>query len=567
MVNSTHPATPPNLRLALRFLAKGNWPAFKRESLAALGRAACPSDYQRWREFHRITARDRRRMQEQMKSWPRSPRISVVLRWLEGRAGSRASIESVSRQSYPNWELIVMGDATPDFLDSRIRFVAKDAGIRAAVASAVGEFVCVADPGDELAEHALFRVAEAIVGNPSLDVIYSDEDTVSDAGEHAEPFFKPDWSPEYFLAWNYTGRLAAYRRELIGKIGGIREEFSDAFEYDLILRLVAGNAAIHHLPDVLYHRRKSAASEQSEETTARALQDYLASTGQSATVQSGGAAGVHRVRFALAGNPLVSIVIPSACRPATIRGRQSWFVLECVSSIRRLSTYKNVEIIVLDNNDMPEELAAALGPLEIRRVPFIGEFNLTRKINLGASQARGEQLILLNDDIEVITPDWIEAMLEFAQQPQIGAVGAQLLFPDDTQQHTGVILLNGNPRHPFYGQPAGHPGYFHSSQAHRNYSAVTGACMMTSAQNYQAVGGFSERFPLNYNDIDYCLKLGAIGKRIVYTPYAKLYHYESASKTGTYRREFEAFHRTWRERFPRDPYYNPNLGRHFRVKP
>jgi GT2 family glycosyltransferase len=460
-----------------------------------------------------------------------------------------------------------MGDATRDFLDSRIRFVAKDAGIRAAIASAIGEFVCVVDPGDELTEHALFRVAEALVDNPSLDVIYSDEDTVSDTGEHAEPFFKPDWSPEYFLAWNYMGRLAAYRREMIGRIGGIREKFADAFEYDLILRLIAGNAAIHHVPDVLYHRRKSTATEPSGESAGRALRDYLASTGQSATVQNGGAAGVHRVRFALAGNPLVSIVIPSASRPATIRGRQSWFVLECVSSIRRLSTYKNVEIIVLDNNDMPAELAAALEPLEVRRIPFIGEFNLTRKINLGASQARGEQLILLNDDIEVITPDWIEAMLEFAQQPPIGAVGAQLLFPDDTQQHTGVILLNGNPRHPFYGMPAAHPGYFHSSQVHRNWSAVTGACMMTRAQNFKAVGGFSEQFGLNYNDIDYCLKLLSIGKRIVYTPYAKLYHYESVSKTGTYRREFEAFHRTWGQRFPRDPYYNPNLGRHFRVKP
>ncbi|MGD0141179.1 MAG: glycosyltransferase [Tepidisphaeraceae bacterium] len=515
-------------------------------------------------------------MQAQIQSWPRAPRISVVLRGSDGAAGLRASIESVSRQVYPNWELIVVEDATRDFLDSRIRFVAKDAPIQAAIASAMGAFVCFVDPGDEMAEHALFRLAAALVDNPSLDVIYSDEDTVSDTGEHAEPFFKPDWSPEYFLAWNYAGRLAAYRRELIGKIGGIREEFADAFEYDLILRLIAGNAAIHHIPDVLYHRRKSAISpspgtpgEGSKPAPAeRALQDYLAATGQSATVHSGGGApGVHRVRFALAGNPLVSIVIPSASRPATIRGRQSWYVLECVSTIRRLSTYKNVEIIVLDNNDMPADLAAALGPLEIRRIPFIGEFNLTRKINLGASQARGEQLILLNDDIEVITPDWIEAMLQFAQQPPIGAVGAQLLFPDDTQQHTGVILLNGNPRHPFYGQPAAHPGYFHSSQVHRNWSAVTGACMMTRTQNYKAVGGFSEQFGLNYNDIDYCLKLLAIGKRIVYTPYAKLYHYESVSKTGTYRREFEAFHRTWRQRFPRDPYYNPNLGRHFRVKP
>ncbi len=253
------------------------------------------------------------------------------------------------------------------------------------------------------------------------------------------------------------------------------------------------------------------------------------------------------------------MVIPSACRGIEFRGRRTWFVLECVSSIRRLSTYHNVEIIVLDNDDMTADLSRALEPFDVRHIAFTEPFNLARKMNLGGFSASGEHLIILNDDIEVITPDWIESMLEYSQWPEIGAVGAQLLFPNDTQQHTGVTLLDGNPGHPFYQFPAGHPGYFFSSQVHRNWSAVTGACMMTRADVFKSVGGFSENFPLNYNDVDYCLKVMNTGKRIVYMPYAKLYHHESVSKSGTHAHELEAFKKAWRDRFPRDPYYNPNL--------
>jgi GT2 family glycosyltransferase len=298
----------------------------------------------------------------------------------------------------------------------------------------------------------------------------------------------------------------------------------------------------------------------------RAVQTHLDATGRAAGVEPGLAPGVHRVRFAVKGEPLVSMVIPSACRPVKFRDRDSWFVLECVSSIRRMSTYKNVEIIVIDNNDMSEELWAKLQPLDVVRVHFTEAFNLTRKINLGASHAKGEQLLLLNDDVEVITPGWIEAMLEFSQQPEIGAVGVQLLFPDDAQQHTGVVILDGNPRHPFYREPRDHPGYFYSSIVHRDCAAVTGACTMTRREVFEAVGGYSERFPLSYNDIDYCLKVLELGNRVVYTPYAKLYHHESVSRPLTKPEHVKGFKEYWLGRFPRDPYYNANLGRHFRVR-
>jgi GT2 family glycosyltransferase len=515
------------LRLALKFLGQGNLRAFRREYLAAVGAGPEPSDYVRWRELHRITPRDRRGMRQTIDGWAKVPRISVV-------GGSDSNLRL---QIYPHWQVESIEQAT-------------------------GDYVCFVDPGDEFAEHALFRVAEAIVADPSRDVIYSDEDRLSETGEHVDPFFKPDWSPEYFLAWMYTGRLAAYRRELARDVGGIRPEFGDAAEYDLMLRLIAAGAKVHHIPDVLYHRRK----ERQMTDSARALQTYLDATGRGAVVEPGLAPEVHRVRFAIKGEPLVSIVIPSACRPVKFQDRESWFVLECVSSIRRLSTYKNIEIIAVDNNDMSDDLAAALKPLDIVRVPFLQPFNLTRKINLGASRARGEQLLLLNDDVEVITPDWIEAMLEFSQQAEIGAVGVQLLFPDDTQQHTGVVILDGNPRHPFYHEPKDHPGYFYSSVVHRDCAAVTGACTMTRREVFEGVGGYSERFPLSYNDIDYCLKVLELGKRVVYTPHAKLYHHESVSRPLTKPDHVNAFKEYWSARFPRDPYYNPNLGRHYRVR-
>jgi O-antigen biosynthesis protein len=317
----------------------------------------------------------------------------------------------------------------------------------------------------------------------------------------------------------------------------------------------------------LYHWRtiptstaaNTGAKPEASQRAERALKEHLKSTNRPGRVVPGPSDGFHRIRFDIKGNPLVSIVIPSACREIELHGRKTWFVLECVASIRRLSTYKNIEIVVLDNNDMSDALSDALAPYDVRKVPYTEPFNLARKMNTGGYAAKGEHLILLNDDIEVITPDWIEAMLEFSQWDDIGVVGAQLLFPNDNQQHNGVNLLEGNPGHPFYQFPGDHPGYFNSSVVHRNWSAVTGACLMTSKDVYVAVGGFSEQFPLNYNDVDYCLKVRELGKRVVYMPYAKLYHHESVSKDGTDAAELEAFKKEWAERIPFDPYYNPNL--------
>ena len=589
----------PSVWLGLKILFSGDLAKFHGQLVSNVESTTAFTNYDLWRKRHALTDADRERMRATAAAWgDAAPLISVILPvYNVDEVYLRACVESVIRQTYPKWELCVADDASPAPHVRRVlaEYAAKDGRIKVAyrpvngnisaasntaLALATGSYIALLDHDDEYAEHALFAVAEAVVADPSVDMVYSDEDKLTPAGAHVDPFFKPDWSPEYFLACMYTCHLSVYRAELVRKLGGWRSAFDSCQDYDLALRLVAGNPKVHHIPDVLYHWRTipsstasgAEAKPQAHLRARAAIQNYLDVSGHPGTVEDGPGPGHHRVRYTIQGNPLVSLVIPTASRPVEVRGRPTWFVLECVGSIRRLSTYKNLEIVVIDNHDMSDELAERLEPLDVRRLhytdPGTGRFNLARKLNEGAFAARGEHLVLLNDDVELITPDWIEAMLEFSQLPGVGGVGPQLLFPDDTQQHVGVNLLEGNPGHPFYQFPGDHPGYFNSSVVHRNWSAVTGACLMTPAAVYRDLGGFSEDFPLNYNDVDYCLRLRERGLRIVYTPYAKLYHHESVSKVGTDPAELEAFKRVWAERLPLDPYYNPNLtmqGCDFRI--
>jgi GT2 family glycosyltransferase len=575
----------PSVWLGLTLLLTGKWSTFHQQLVANFESITNGTHYDAWRRQRQLTDTARQAMRVQIARWYPPPTISIVLPVFNvPEIYLRKCIDSVLRQIYPYWELCIVDDGStrPHIrkvldeyaaADERIKvsYQAKNTGIsaasNAALELATGEFIALLDHDDEIAEHALFKVVEAIVDDPALDMIYSDEDKLSSTGRHVDPFFKPDWSPEYFTACMYTCHLSVYRTELIRGIGGWRSEFDGAQDYDLALRVVSHSQKIFHIPDVLYHWRvlpTSTASHSSAKPLAygrarKAIESHLQRMGRRGKVEDGPSVGFHRVRYEIAGNPRVSIIMPTACKTVQFRGRDTWFVLECVRSIRKRSTYGNFEIVVIDNDDMPDDLALKLKTFNVTIVSFTGEFNLASKINFGAAAATGEHLLILNDDTEVISPDWIQCMLEYSQWPEIGAVGAQLLFPNGTQQHNGVNVVDGRPGHPFYQFPGDHPGYFNSSVVHRNWSAVTGACMMTRADVFHAVDGFSESFPLNYNDVDYCLKVNQLGKRIVYTPYAKLYHHESVSKTGTDVAELEAFQRAWAERFPRDPYYNPNL--------
>jgi GT2 family glycosyltransferase len=411
-------------------------------------------------------------------------------------------------------------------------------------------------------------MAQTLCADRDLDMVYSDEDKLTPDGRHVDPFFKPDWSPDYFLSCMYTCHLGVYRTALVRALGGFRPEFDTAQDYDLVLRLITRTRRIAHVSDILYHWRMLPTSTASgakakpaaHEVARRALQAYLEAMQRPGRVEPGPVQGFHRVRFDILGEPLVSIVIPTGCKPVRLRGQDTTYLAACIASIRGCSSYRNYEIVTIDNQDMPLELQRQLDAWGVRRLSWTGEFNLAAKINLGAEEARGDYLLLLNDDIEVITPDWLESMLEFAQQPEVGAVGAKLLFPSGRIQHAGVTVLDGNPGHPFYSARNDHPGYFCSNIALRNWSAVTGACLMTRARVFREAGGFDERFPLNYNDVDFCLRLGSAGLRVVCTPYAQLYHHEAVTKSGVHAEELERFKARWGERWGRDPYYNPNLS-------
>jgi GT2 family glycosyltransferase len=500
----------------------------------------------------------------------------------------RLAVESVRRQTYPFWQLCVADDGSTEphvrrvleeyaALDPRIELAppGRHGGISAATNACLtladGDFVALLDHDDELAEHALSRMAEAVRSPDRPDMVYSDEDKLTANGIHVEPFFKPDWSPEYFLGCMYTCHLGVYRASLVRQIGGFRPEYDGAQDYDLVLRLVAAGAKVSHVPDVLYHWRKLPTSTASglqakpwaAEAGQRALADWLAKSGREGHVEPGPKDGLNRVRFAIRGTPRVSVIVPSLCKPVRERGRLTTWVENALASVRERSSWPDLELIVLDRHTMPAAVCQRLEGMGVRRLAYDEPFNWSAVNNRGAAAATGEYLLFLNDDIEVITPDWIECLLEYAQLPEVGAVGPKLLFPEKGGiQHAGVILPDGVPGHAYYRHPAEHEGYFGSAILARNYSAVTGACLMTRTDVFRAVGGFDESFALNFNDVDFCLRLRERGLRIVYTPYAELLHFESVTKSGVLKGEVGKFQSVWTpERLGRDPFYNPNLTR------
>jgi GT2 family glycosyltransferase len=547
-------------------------------------------DYQIWRRRRALTDADRARMGKEIGAMTEPPRISVLLPvYNPPEKYLCAAIDSVRRQGYPHWELCVADDASSAphvrpileelaHSEPRIRLIFRpnNGGIAAASNSALeqatGDFIALLDHDDELAEHALFQVAQAINAEPTLDLIYSDEDKLELDGRHVEPYFKPDWSPELFLACMYICHLGVYRTTLVRELGGFRPEFDAAQDYDLALRLIERTQRIHHIPDVLYHWRKlptSAATRVSAKPKApeagrRALEEHLRRTGRPGTVEPGALLGLHRVRFTRTDKQRVSIIIPSACWPITVRGKQTYHIVRCVESIRKKSSYPHYEVLLVHHPQaLAPELSVALDRLGVARLVRDGEFNWSAAMNLGAATAGGDHLLFLNDDMEVISPDWLESMLEFAQLPEVGGVGAKLLFPDGAIQHAGVAVADLTPRHAFYRCPGDYGGYFSSNIVHRNVSAVTGACLMTRADVFHERGGFCEELGLNYSDVDYCLKVMTSGRRVVYTPHAQLYHFEGASKAGTFESELNAFRARWAGKWDRDPCYNLNLSARF----
>jgi GT2 family glycosyltransferase len=525
---------------------------------------------------------------------PLQPLVSVITpvyntdpRWL------RACVESVRRQVYSNWELCLCDDASTNPAtvaalrelegDPRIHIVrlAANEGIsgasNAALSVARGEFVALLDHDDELTPDALARMVIALNEQPDADVLYSDEDKLDEAGRRCDACFKPDWSPELFAHRMYTCHFTMARRALVESAGRFRKGYEGAQDYDLWLRMIERTDRVVHVPRILYHWRKSAQSTASagaakpwaQDAGRLALQDHVARRGLDADVLPGAAQGLFRIRRRIHGRPLVSIVIPTAGKAREVRGRRHDLLAQAIRSIAERTEWPEWElVIVADATGLLDSSIGALRGVRHRvlALPADGPFNFSRKINAGVAASRGAHVLLFNDDLEAIERDWMTAMLEYSQDPAIGAVGAQLLYPDGRLQHVGMLMgVAGVAAHAYHQHPGTTQGYFGAVIGPRNYSAVTAACLMSRREVFDQVGGFDETFPIDFNDVDYCLRVRRAGYRIVYTPYARLYHHESASFGARQQDPAGAaeMQRRWADVIARDPYYNPNLTRDF----
>jgi O-antigen biosynthesis protein len=495
-----------------------------------------------------------------------APRFSVITPVYETPSDILwLTVESVLSQTFEDWELCLVDDFSPsarvrDLLDAlaamdpriRVEHRPENGGIVAAsntaLAMASGEFIALLDHDDRLHPDALALVNEAIEADPEADYVYTDEDKMDASGHHGGPFLKPGWSPERMRTQMYTCHLSVLRRSVVEEVGGFDPDCEGAQDWDIVLKVTERARKVLHVPRVLYHWRGIAGStaDSSEEggeaakpwafeAGGRAIQAHCDRTGVQAKVaRDPDDPGVYHLNPALREEPLVSIIIPTNGQRREIRYQEVTLVGHCVRSIVDTSTYSNYEIVVVADTDTP---AGAIAELEeaagdrLRIVPFDRPFSFSEKINTGAVHARGDHLLLLNDDMEVGTPNWIERMVMYSSIEGVGAVGGLLLLEDGRIQHAGVGFEGGLPGHPYYGYHRGIPGYANAVRIARDLLAVTGACLMTRRDIFEEVGGLSTTFPVNYNDVDYCLKQVERNRRVVYDPDLVMTHFESSSRS------------------------------------
>lgn len=556
--------------------------------------AETPDFYRLWQLGHGYLKRDMLWIAERMDALKRAPRFHLAVIVAEGGEARLANnIKSLGHQFYRHWRLSVVAagpmhpalagvdaiawvQAAPDQLLAEANRVLLETPV---------DWVGMWEAGDKLAPHALFAFADQAARHPEYRVLYSDEDRVDAADEHTTPFFKTDFNLEMARAAPYVvGGLLLLERALFTELEGFRAEMEGVEYYDLVLRAWerAGQAGIGHVADILYHRHgEGGHNRRPAEAVAaahrRALEQHLARCGLAAELAQGLLPGTFHIRYALIGNPLVSILIPSK--------NQLDFLKRCLTSLIDLTGYENCEILVLDNGSDEADAVAYLEELRALNSPRLrvlehpGPFNFSAMNNRGAREARGEYLLLLNNDTAVLDGEWLAEMLGLAQQPDVGAVGAKLFYPDGKIQHAGVILGIGDApaEHPFLGRAADDDGYFGRLKLPQDLSAVTAACLLVRKALYQEVGGLDEeRFQVSYNDVDFCLRLRRKGYRVVFTPHARLLHEGSVSqnaqvedrargaKLARFAAEQDRFLDGWRREVAYDPAYNRNLSAHGR---
>ncbi len=501
-----------------------------------------------------------------------------------------AAIQSVLRQDYPHWELCIADDCSPSRatqrvleryrgFDPRIKIVRSPQNLHIAGATnlaaeyATGNFVGFLDHDDELVPHALTEMAQAIMATPDVDLLYSDEDKLDFSGQRTDPYLKPDWSPEHLTSVAYILHFMLVRKSLFLELGGLRAERSGAQDYDLSLRAGALARKIVHVPKVLYHWRMIPGSASAEVeakpealiNAAKAIEDFVRLENKDARVVPGLFTGSHRVLWPVSQERPVTLLMLTDSRSKFVPGRGHILMVEhAIQSIVSKSTFKNYKIIVVDNGRMDQDAKSRMETLGVKVVnyTFTPPFNYATKLNFGFNIVETEDVIILNDDIEVISEDWIEALLAHSRREDVGGVGAKLLYTDGKIQHAGVVTgVNGATTHIFQGWPDDQIGYCGYTHVVRNYSAVTGAVLATRMSIVKAMGGFDTRLAIDYNDIDFCLRVGETGRRIVFTPYARLYHFEGASlkRSAVSEADQTAFMARWARQLPTDPFYNPTL--------
>lgn len=520
------------------------------------------------------------------------PKISIIVpvyntdeRWL------RHCLESVRNQLYDNWELCVVdGGSTKPYIrtvlegfakqDTKIllRFLGENRGIagnsNAALALATGDFVGFLDHDDELESSALYEVAKLLNENQDTDFIYSDEDKISITGKRMNPHFKPDWSPDTVYSHNYITHFAVIRKDIINDLGGFREGYDGSQDYDLFLRVMDRTQRIAHIPRVLYHWRmipRSAASSSNAKPYARmaakkAIKDSLGRREKEAGVLDGLCVDSYRVRYKIFRHPKVSVIVPARDDVKSLR--------RCIESVMGKTDYDHFEILIIDNQSKQSETLKYFDRVKenpkVRIRMYDGAYNYSEINNYAVSLTDSEYVIFLHNDTEVISREWLTAMLEHVQREEVGIAGGLLYYPNNTIQHAGVIIgIRGTAGHPHRHFSRRDPGYFHRARIIQDLSAVTGACMMIKKSTFERAGGFDGEFKVALGDIDLCLTIREEGFSIVYTPYAELYHYEPRNRgyedapenRAGLKKEMEYFQKKWKGVLAKgDPHYNPNLS-------
>ncbi|WP_415980689.1 glycosyltransferase family 2 protein [Faecalicoccus pleomorphus] len=546
--------------------------------------------YQDWFLGQRITEEELQKQSKQ--KFVYSPKISIIVATFNTKEGYlKEMIDAVVHQSYSNWELCIADGSNTDsvihyieknYPDSRIKYTKLDqnygisGNMNKALELATGDYVGLYDHDDMLELDALYEVVKSIQDYP-YDLIYTDEDKFDDSKkEFVDPNFKPDYSPDLFRSHNYITHFFVVNKKIIDQVGEMRSEFDGAQDYDFMFRCIEKANGIYHIPKILYHWRmhplSTAQNPESKlycyEAGKKAIEEHYKRTGVEATVEMMPKPmwGMYHTTYSTKDNPLVSVIIPNMNHKNILE--------TCINSLYNINTYKNFEIIVIENNSTEQDIFDYYEQIQlehdnVRVVTWDKEFNYSSINNYGVEYAKGDYLLFLNNDTEMITKDALSEMLGCCMRPEVGAVGAKLLYEDDTVQHAGVVIgFGGYAGHVFNGIDKDDYGYMVRARINCNYSAVTAACMMVKKSVFNDVGGFDEQFKVACNDVDLCLKIRKTGKLIVYDAFSLWHHYESKSrgyednqeKIWRFNNEVERFQKKWPDILKNgDPYYNKNF--------